>query len=152
MVALIERGPIVAKASEQADLAKLDALLHAAASHGAKLIAVNGDTVQLPDTVMFLLQQVTHCLASGQMLTLVPIDKELTTQQAADILNVSRPHVVKLLDEGAMPFTKIRTHRRIRFDDLMAYKGQRDAARHAALIEITRLGEEMDELEGPDEE
>lgn len=109
------------------------------------MIALNGGTVQLPDTVMILLHGLTHSPANGQMVALVSVDKELATQQAAEILNVSRPHVVKLLNENEIPFRKIGTHRRIRFDDLMAYKKRRDADRRVALAEIARLGEELDE-------
>jgi len=141
------RGPVAAQTWEKDAVAQLDVMLHEAQAHELTLITVGGGAVQLPDTVMLLLQQITHCLASGQMITLVPVEKELTTQQAADILNVSRPHVVKLLNEGKMPFKKIGTHRRIRFDDVTTYKNARDSERHAVIVRITRLAEELDELD-----
>ena len=68
---------------------------------------------------------------------------ELTTQQAADMLNVSRPFLVKLLEEGKMPFTKTGTHRRVLFTDLMEYKQRRNAKRRETLAVITQLGQEM---------
>lgn len=139
-------GPVAPEASERQSIRALDYAFRTAPPHGIKLLAVDDSVVSLPDTVMSLLIELTHCLASGQMVTVVPVDRELTTQQVADMLNVSRPHVVKLLDDGAIPFHKTGTHRRIRFDDLAAYRERRDAARRAALDEMTRLGEEMDEL------
>ena len=70
--------------------------------------------------------------------------QELTTQQAADILNVSRPYVVKLLEEGKIPHTKRGRHRRIRFDDLMSYKEKDDRERSLAFDELVRLSEDLE--------
>ncbi len=82
-------------------------------------------------------------LAQGQGVTLVPEDKELTTQQAADLLNVSRPYLVKLLEQRQIPYTKTGTHRRLRVADLVAYKARRDEERGEALAELTQLSEEL---------
>lgn len=73
----------------------------------------------------------------------MPSNKYLTTQEAADILNVSRPYVVKLLEQGDIPYVKAGAHRRIRFDDLMAYKARRDATRRSALSRLTRMSEDL---------
>jgi excisionase family DNA binding protein len=75
-------------------------------------------------------------------ISIVPINKELSTQEAADILNVSRPFLVKLLESGVIPFVKVGTHRRIRFIDLMEYKKHRDEETQKGLIEIMRISEE----------
>ena len=83
-------------------------------------------------------------IARGEMVTIVARDTMLTTQEAADILNVSRPFLSGLLKKGAIPFIPVGSHRRVMYDDLMAYKARRDAAREAALDELARLGQEFD--------
>jgi excisionase family DNA binding protein len=67
----------------------------------------------------------------------------LTTQQAADFLNVSRPYFIRLLEQGAIPHTKTGSHRRVRLDDVLAYKRQRDAERRRALDDLVALSQEM---------
>jgi excisionase family DNA binding protein len=71
-------------------------------------------------------------------------EKEITTQHAADLLNVSRQDLVRLLDEGKIPFTKTGKHRRVRIEDLLRFKGMRDEERKAALDELTGLSEDFD--------
>jgi excisionase family DNA binding protein len=73
----------------------------------------------------------------------MPIDRELTTQAAADILNVSRQYLVELLDNQTIPHTKVGTHRRIRFGDLMNYKTDRDAKRRAGLSRMTKKSQQL---------
>jgi excisionase family DNA binding protein len=99
--------------------------------------------VALPAALFDALLQVAHHLARGDAVQVIPVHTELTTQQAADLLGVSRPHVVKLVEEGDLPFSKVGTHRRIRFDDLMTYKARRDAEREAALTRLTQSAEDL---------
>lgn len=73
----------------------------------------------------------------------VPIHAELPTQEAADLLNVSRPHLVKLLEEGVLPFHKTGKHRRVLFADLMRYRELREEASHAAMEEIAKQAQEL---------
>lgn len=107
------------------------------------LVASDGTSVELPPSAVEALQLVIGALSDGQAITIVPHDRELTSQEAADILNVSRPHLIKLLDGGEIRFHRVGTHRRLTVEDVLAYRERRDAERHAALSELTRLSEEL---------
>jgi len=76
-------------------------------------------------------------------MTAYPIPTELTTQEAADLLNVSRPHLIGLLDQNAIPYYKVGTHRRIALSDLIEYNRKSQARRDAALIELAEVGQEL---------
>lgn len=99
--------------------------------------------VELPTSALRLLVDVLSELADGNAVKVVPIHAELTTQEAADMLNVSRPHLVKLLESGALPFHKAGKHRRIRFADLMAFKAERDRASAKAMEELAKQAQEL---------
>lgn len=100
-------------------------------------------TVELPVFALRLLDEILGELAMGNAVKVVPIHAELTTQEAADLLNVSRPHLVKLLDESAIPHTKVGRHRRVKFADLMAYKQRRDAESRQAMEELAAQAQEL---------
>jgi excisionase family DNA binding protein len=82
--------------------------------------------------------EILRLISSGKGFQLLPLDAEFTTQQAADLLNVSRPHLIKLLEQKQIPHTKTGRHRRIRADDLFAYKEKRDQTRAAALAAMAQ--------------
>ena len=103
----------------------------------------HGHAVELPTSALRLLVDILAELADGNAVKVVPIHAELTTQEAADILNVSRPHLVKLLESGALPFHKAGKHRRVRFADLMAFKAERDRASSQAMEELARQAQEL---------
>lgn len=109
----------------------------------AYLISASGERTELPSSAVEVLKLVIDALARGQSVTLVPHDKELTSQEAADLLVVSRPHLIKLLDRGKVWFHLVGTHRRLKLDDALAYRDRRDAKRDAALRELARLSEEL---------
>ncbi len=121
------------------------ALADARARNGVLAIhREDGETVRLAPAIADLVIDLLDSVASGHTVKLVPTGAMLTSQQAADILNVSRPHLSKLLKSGKIPFVSVGTHRRVRHADLMAYMDRRDAARHAALDDLARLGQEFD--------
>jgi len=99
--------------------------------------------VELPTSALRLLVDILAELADGNAVKLVPIHAELTTQEAADLLNVSRPHLVKLLEEGVLPFHKTGKHRRVLFADLMRYREEREKASHEAMEALAQQAQEL---------
>jgi excisionase family DNA binding protein len=107
-------------------------------------IGETDEQIELPATAVRLLIDILSAMAEGNAVTLIPIHAELTTQQAADLLGVSRPFLVKQLEEGLIPHRRIGTHRRILFSDLMKYKHEIDRRRTEALDELTKQAQELD--------
>ncbi len=107
----------------------------AAASHAA--------SVTVPPAVFNLLIRILSELAVGNGVTVLPINAEVTTQQAADLLNVSRPYLVGLLEAGKIPYRKVGARRRILMQDLLAYKHRDDAARRKILDSLTADAEDL---------
>jgi excisionase family DNA binding protein len=107
------------------------------------LFGPDAERIDLPDSALEALRVIIDAMAEGRSITLVPHDEELTSQEAADILRVSRPHLIKLLDRGELPFHRVGTHRRIRIEDVLDYRDRRDVEREAALGDLARLSEEL---------
>lgn len=94
-------------------------------------------TITLPQEALRRFLEVLAQMANGNAVTIVPIHAELTTQQAADFLNVSRPFLISLLEEKKLPFRMVGSHRRIRFADLQAFREVDDKQREAVLAELS---------------
>ncbi|CUU55365.1 DNA binding domain-containing protein, excisionase family [Parafrankia irregularis] len=103
----------------------------------ALLLGPDGEQVPLPEEVYRLLVEVVNSMRQGKIITLVPHTRRLTTQEAADFLGISRPTLVRLLEEGHIPFDQPGRHRRVLFTDLLAYQERRRAERRAALDRMT---------------
>lgn len=100
-------------------------------------------TVKLPASVVGMLLRILEEMARGNAVTLIPVHAELTTQEAADMLKISRPSLIQLLDEGRIEYRRVGTHRRVRFEGLVKYKRQMDDARRAALKELAAYDQEL---------
>jgi excisionase family DNA binding protein len=105
--------------------------------------AAKEETLQIPAPAVQMLVRILEEMARGNAVTLVPVHAELTTQEAANMLNISRPSLIQLLDEGKIEYRKVGTHRRVRFGALVAYKRQADAERRAALAELAAYDQEI---------
>jgi len=102
-----------------------------------------GETISIPVPAIRLLSHILSEMAKGNAVTLVPVDAELTTQQAAGVLNVSRPFVIEQMEKGAIPYRRVGTHRRVLFRDLAAYKHAIDQNRMQALEQLSALDQEL---------
>ena len=141
-------APVAAPAEQHEAVAALSSMLDRVVHHqepgaSCRLVGPEGESTPVPETVLLALVRVAGLLGRGDAITVVPVERELTTQQAADILNVSRQYLVRLVDEGRIPCTRTGKHRRINVQDLFAYKRQRDMDRRAALDELVHLSEEL---------
>lgn len=132
----------------QIALAQLNSLLKTDSSGGFVPVSVretgNNDVIDLPREIAHILREVLVNFAAGNFVGVVPMHAELTTQQAADLLNVSRPHIVKLMDEGALPMHKVGTHRRIYASELITYQHRRDLETRAAADELSQVTEDLE--------
>lgn len=134
--------PVIAQKQEADSIRRLENILSLQGSQ-AKLVGANGEAITIPESVYQVLRQVVHAMALGQAISIAPQEHEMTTQQAADILNVSRPYLVKLLEQEEIPYIKVGSHRRVRYQDLMTYKQQRDTKRSHLLDELIQESQDM---------
>ncbi|APB35309.1 hypothetical protein GlitD10_2964 [Gloeomargarita lithophora Alchichica-D10] len=99
--------------------------------------------VVIPASAFYLLVDILSQMARGNAVTVIPIHYEFTTQEAADVLNVSRPFLIKLLESGVIPYRTVGKHRRVRFQDVMDYKRKTDEARTQVLDELVLQAQEL---------
>lgn len=140
--------------TQQLPDAEASALAKASASELSRLLAnhphtdrarvqLDGHDLILPRQAIGLLRDLLAEMALGNAVTVVPTHAEMTTQEAANLLNVSRPYLIKLLEEGEIPFTRTGSHRRIRYQDLLTYKEKREQISEQALQELASEAQEL---------
>jgi excisionase family DNA binding protein len=125
--------PVTADECEVDAVRKVARLLDESARDDAagavRLTTADGQALDLPASIRKILRQAIPLLTQGDAVTVTSLHKEMTTQEAADFLNVSRPSLIKLLEDGAIPYIKVGTHRRVRLSDVLAYRQQRSNVR-----------------------
>ena len=143
MTQSIDLSPTEVSRDELAALAEVAGGLSIENRPRASLLNANGTVVPLPGPIFELLASVVDLLSAGTGVSVVPVTSELTTTQVATLLNVSRPHVVSLLENGKIPFHRVGTHRRVLAVDAVAYREQQRRAAEKALAEFHRIGAEL---------
>ncbi len=143
-----EVGPPSSRAEARLAEAAARALGSVEGGRGTRVVVrtrdrAEGEEVVLPATAVEVLRAVLEQLAQGNAVTVVPAHTELTTQQAADLLNVSRPYLVQLLEEGRIPHGKVGPRRRIRLADLLSYMRREEERRRETLRELTREAQKL---------
>ncbi|WP_425235406.1 helix-turn-helix domain-containing protein [Ulvibacterium sp.] len=101
------------------------------------------EKIKIPLRVLKLLAKILKVTSQGNPISIVPIATEMTTQAAAEFLGCSRPHLVKLLEEGKIPFAKVGKHRRVKFEDIVAYKEEMKSNQEQLLMDIMKSDEEL---------
>ncbi|MFI7125657.1 excisionase family DNA-binding protein [Nonomuraea sp. NPDC050153] len=120
-----------------------DVVRHSCGGRG-ELVAAAGERIVLPGEVFEVLRLVVLAMAAGQAVTIAPHHQTLTTQEAADLLGVSRPTVVRLLERGEIPFEQPGRHRRILLREVLAYQDRHRHQRRASLDRMVEISEEAD--------
>ncbi|MDP1818616.1 MAG: helix-turn-helix domain-containing protein [Acidimicrobiales bacterium] len=127
------------------DLRGFDRILEPASAHGpsARLVGPDGTALELPEGIHGLLVSIVENLKAGNGVTVIPMHAELTTVEAAELLNVSRPYLIKQLDAGKLAFHMVGTHRRLKLADVLAYRDRLDADASDALDALTAEAEDL---------
>jgi len=120
----------------------LDGLSALMQQPGAALVAPNGDQIELPVEVFDVLRAVVLAMEAGQAVTVAPVHQRLTTQEAADLIGVTRPTFVKYLEQGRIPYDQPGRHRRVLLADVLAFKKERSSQRREALDEMVAIADE----------
>lgn len=116
----------------------------ASPAQSAELIGSDGTRITLPAQIYEVLRQVVRAMSRGQAVTVAPHNQRLTTQEAADLLGVSRPTLVKMLNDGVIPFEQPGRHRRVLLRDVLAYQQRRRTDQQAGLDELVEISELKD--------
>lgn len=143
MPAVLEREAISVDERERSRIGEIEQLYRRSQGQRFRLVGPEGQEIELPESLNALFREIVRILARGDGVAVVPVHQELTTQEAADLLNVSRQYLIRLLEKGEIPYHKVGTHRRIALGDLMDYKRRRYEERRRGLDELTRMSQEM---------
>jgi excisionase family DNA binding protein len=134
-MSIATQQPITLPQTEQLQVQELERMLHIGVP---ALISSSGDRIELPHTVYEVLRKVVELMVRGQAITLVPDKQVVTTQRAADLLGMSRPFFVKLLQAGVMAHHRVCNQRRVYLGDVLQYAKKRDQERQAALDRLSK--------------
>ena len=137
---MLAERPITADADERRRLKLIEQVF---SRSQARLVGADGTAIEIPEPLYEVLVEAAKALRQGKAVAIVPTSHELTTQQAADILNVSRPHLIRLLERSEIPFSMVGTHRRIRFEDIVQYRSKRSAMRRKILEDLTPEAQDL---------
>jgi excisionase family DNA binding protein len=135
----------LAKAAQRCIVSSLDhsrAINIALTEDGVERVS-ESPVLRLPPKVLRLFADVLGSLAQGKAIAVMPKELDVTTQEAAIFLSVSRPYLVRLLEEGKIPFHKVGTHRRIRFEDVVRYREDRQKTSQDALQKLANQAQEL---------
>ncbi len=140
VMSIATREPITLPATEQTQVRDLERMLDLGAP---ALVSVSGERLVVPPTVYEVLRKVVELMAEGKSVTLLPDNQVVTTQRAADLLGMSRPFFIKLLETGAMAHHRVGNQRRVYLRDVLEFARKRDEERQAALDRLSRQAVEV---------
>lgn len=135
-MSIVTDTPVGISSKECAQIRALRQLVH---EGPIKLVGAKGRRAELPRALVGLLDEILKNMQAGKAVSIVPEHQQLTTQRAANLLGVSRPFMVRLLEEGRLPFHMVGSHRRVYLKDLLVYQKRRDAERHDAINRMARM-------------
>jgi excisionase family DNA binding protein len=140
MTLTLDREPIAARHGDRDALRAVEALTESAAD-----VQLTGDctTIELPDALRVVLELASRELARGNRVSLLPVERMLTTREAAELLNVSRPYLIRLLEAGRIPYEMVGTHRRISIEDVLRFRAERSADRRRVLRDLSQEADEL---------
>lgn len=138
-------APVIVPPSEEEQIRELSRMLQLG---NPALLGPQNERIELPESVYHVLKDVVRYMKAGRAITLVPQKQQLTTQSAANMLGCSRPHVIKLLETGAIPFQKVGQHRRVLLKDVLDFQKKRDTERRVALDKLAQAEFQQGSYEG----
>lgn len=146
---IYDMKPMVVPPEEQSDIADLHHVLENSQTKGRfRLVTPDEVDIAIPESLYQILARVAQVMANGDAVTVIPVSQQLTVQQAADILNVPRPYMLALLQQGEIPSVAVGADKLIHNKDVLVYKEKRDRQRQIALDDLAQLSQLYGEYEG----